>query len=166
MDLQGSLLKNSWIDCCTLEMEWTHRQAKPRATWRLMPLSRKHFSTGPIGFLRCVIHVQFFEPNTEESTGIINAIKQRIHLNGCLQGWWQCALASLSLSAKILAAAFPLRVLHTEIINVIVDVLSSGVRLRSPWLWRFDPQWSGERHRKWLHPCRCCARSSHHWFWP
>merc|ERR1719331_1514511 len=88
-----------------------------------------------------IIHAKLFESSTRKGARVINAIKEGIDLNGCLCGCRQCALGSFALSSKttkstlvacqILSTILALEILHAEVHNTIVKILSTKMRVAS-----------------------------------
>merc|ERR1719272_144519 len=84
-----------------------------------------------------IIHVELFKPRAGQRARVINAIEKGIDLDGCLCGGGECALGSLALrtqaaqsslfASEVLTTVFAFEVLHAEINNPVVEILTSQV---------------------------------------
>merc|ERR1719409_41430 len=81
-----------------------------------------------------VVHVELLEARTRELTAVVDAIKERVNLDGGLGGRRERALCSLALrpettqctvvTGQVLATILALKVLHAEVHNAIIKVLA------------------------------------------
>mmetsp|Transcript_80485 Transcript_80485/g.203498 ORF Transcript_80485/g.203498 Transcript_80485/m.203498 type:complete len:354 (+) Transcript_80485:315-1376(+) len=102
-----------------------------------------------------IVHAQLLESSTGQRARIVNAFEERVDLDRRLCGRGQGALCALTLgpqtadgtlvSSQILASVLALEILHAEIHNAVVKVLTAKVRVTSSGLHLEDAILNGQK---------------------